>query len=91
MHHTVEAARGRGEVHAKYRYKTEELARAAAGLARFVGALIDASIVRNYVNWTLPGAERQFSMLRRACTRLSSSDSGNKDEKSEADARRREI
>lgn len=33
---------------------------------------MDAPIVGNYVNWTLSREERQFSMLRRVCTRLSS-------------------
>lgn len=42
---------------------------------------MDAPIARNYVNWTLPRAERQFSMLRRAYTRLSSSEKGNGSEK----------
>lgn len=41
------------------------------------GWSMDAPIVRNYVNWTLPRAERQFSTLCRACTRLSGSERGN--------------
>lgn len=33
---------------------------------------MDTLAVRNCVNWTLPRVERQFSMLYRACTWLSS-------------------
>jgi len=45
------------------------------------GWSMDAPIVWNYVNWTLPRAERQFSMLCRACMHLSGGERENKVEK----------